>query len=339
MITIKDIAKKANVSSMTVSNVIHNRTAKVSPETIKRVKKIIEEYNYTPNMSARSLVNTSSKLIGFILYQDSNKPGNLFTDPFNTELLTGIEEVLKSNGYYLMVQTVTSLDEIHLIVRNWRMDGVIILGLLPGDVEQLDKKREKPIVLIDVLSEKNYKGIYTVGTADRLGSKLATEYLIQKGHKNIGFVSYEYRPDGVIGQRHLGYLDALETHGITKNNKNNYFYDKLTTNMDQFCEKIIQNLDTLTGLVFTADYLAIEIMHHLKVRGITTPKDISVIGFDNLEITKFITPKLTTISQDIHLKGKEAANILLKVVEKDKNQPPKIEIPVSLVIRESVKSL
>ncbi|MCH1624170.1 LacI family DNA-binding transcriptional regulator [Ferdinandcohnia quinoae] len=339
IVTLKDIAKEANVSVMTVSNVIHKRKAKVSEKTEKKILEIIKKYNYTPNMSARSLVNNSSKLIAFILYQNRKDERNLFENPFNTEVLAGVDEVLKENDYYLLVQSVSTLEEIYLIIKTWRAAGVIILGILPNEVSHLKGNIDTPVVLIDTIIPNEAGSIYTVGIDDRDGFRIATEHLIANGHRDIGFVSYSRILGGVDEQRYLGYVDVLEAHGIEIIDDRIFRYNKDEMNMDEFCNEIAKKKNLITGLVFTADFLAIEVMNSLRSKGITIPDEISVVGFDNLSISKFVTPKLTTVHQDITTKGKEAANILLEVFKENESDRSGIKLPVQLVERESVKNI
>lgn len=336
LVTIKDIAKEANVSVTTVSNVIHKRTSRVSKETIKKVEGILKKYNYTPNMSARSLVNNSSMLIGVLFYQNKDEADNLFSDPFNTELLSGIDEISKSLGYYILVRSISSIDEMKQICNTWKVDGIIILGLLPNEFDQLEQMQQYPIVLIDAYTDKN---IHSVGINDFEGSKIATEHLIEYGHRKIGFVSYELIPGGVIEQRYLGFLEAVSAHGLTINEDYIFHYQKEVETMERFCRKILEQKDQVTGLVFTADYLAIETMYYFKQNGIRIPDDISIVGFDNIPASRIINPSLTSIHQDIRLKGMRAAQLLIDSIKRKLDHPQKERISIQLVKRESVKDM
>ena len=128
-LTIIDIANQAGVSRQTVSNVIHGATSHVSPETLEKINKIIKENNYTPNMSARALVNKSSRIIGVINHLIPEKEGNFMMDPFHTALISGIEKELRVRDYYMMLRTVESVDELLSLFTNWNLDGVIITGV------------------------------------------------------------------------------------------------------------------------------------------------------------------------------------------------------------------
>ena len=119
-ITIKQIAEEAGVSMTTVSNVLNKKTHRVSEEKIQLIEEIIEKHHYIPNMNARSLVNSSSKLIGLLYYSKEND--FIFSDPFTSELLAGIEKESKRNGYFVLVHNVTSINDILTLQKNWNFD-------------------------------------------------------------------------------------------------------------------------------------------------------------------------------------------------------------------------
>ena len=125
MATIKDIAAYTGVSPTTVSNVIHGRSGRVSEETVHKIQDAIEKLGYVPNMSARSLVSSSSKVIALINHINTRKDSNFMDDPFQASLIGIIESALRENGYYLMVRTVDTADELLAFLRNWNVDGLL----------------------------------------------------------------------------------------------------------------------------------------------------------------------------------------------------------------------
>ncbi len=129
MPTIKDIAREANVSVTTVSNVIHGKHSRVAQETVERIERIIAVNNYTPNLSARALVNKSSRIIGVINHLIQSQPISFLEDPFHGALLGGVERKLRERGYYMMIRTVANEEELFSLFRNWNLDGVILTGL------------------------------------------------------------------------------------------------------------------------------------------------------------------------------------------------------------------
>lgn len=339
MATLKDIAKEANVSVMTVSNVIHNRTDKVSQETIDKVQSIIKKHNYTPNMYARSLVNRKSKLVAIIFFHTTETNEGTFRDPFNTEILAGIEEVIKKQEFHLLVQSVHSVEEIELIVSKWNVDSVVIIGMLPDKVSLLEQKITKPVVIIDTYYDSKKEHVFFVNSDDEQGAKLATQHLIENQHKKIGFVSYGgLDAGGVVEKRYKSYVDTMKKNQLMVNEQTVFSYDSQTENIESFCDRLLQLKSEYTALVFAADLIALEVMQTFFDRGVVIPEDVSIVGFDDIYASKLVRPKLTTIRQDIQLKGHQVAHIIIDLLNKKK--PQKVcTLPVYLVKRQSTRKI
>ena len=129
MVTIRDIAQATGVSATTVSNVIHGKSNRVSAETIQNINNAIKELGYVPNMSARSLVSSSSKVIGFVNHAVKRENANFMEDPFHSAAIGAIEAALHENGYYLMLHTVETAEELATFVQNWNLDGLFFTGI------------------------------------------------------------------------------------------------------------------------------------------------------------------------------------------------------------------
>lgn len=342
MATIKDIAKKAGVSVTTVSNVLKGNTKKVSSDTIKKVDLIIKELKYIPNMNARSLVEKQSKLIGVVCNLLNSNDGNSLKDPFTAELLGVFEKEIRKRGYYMMFYTSNNPEKINNLILNWSVDGLIMLGIKEKDYILIKSCSEKPIVLIDSYYSKT-KDILNVGLDDFDGGYKITKYLIENGHKNIGFVGSldlnknEFEIISVDQQRLKGFLKALEDFNI-KNNDDSYIYIKRDEKREVQIQKILDKINKYSALIFTSDYYAVEAINYFRSFGIKVPKDISVTGFDDVSFAKISYPKLTTVKQDIIRKGNTAVNILVDAIEGDKKSK-NICLPVELVIRDSVKKI
>ena len=133
MITIKEIAAQLDVSTTTVSNVIHGKTKEVSPETIKKVQKFLEEVEYVPNISARNLAQNESKIIGVVLKSRPDRYISLLQDPFVCEMISGLEDAIRSAGYYMMVYISDDIAEIISHISTWNADGLILFCMLDDD--------------------------------------------------------------------------------------------------------------------------------------------------------------------------------------------------------------
>ena len=336
MVTLKDIAKEANVSVTTVSNVIHGNYKKVAPETVEKIKMIIKRDNYVPNMTARSLVNKLSKIIGVINHVVPEKSGSFISDPFHSVVIEGIEKKLREKGYYMMIRTVYNEEDLFSLLRNWNIDGLIIIGLFQDEFFEKLTMSNIPFVLID--SYIDNQKVLNIGLDDCRGGYLATKYLIEKGHRNIVFASPIIKKNGVVEERFIGYKMALKEANIPFLDKNVYQQEITITEGIELGHKLSQRTD-ITAVFATADILAAGIISGVTESGKSVPEDISVVGFDDLYISSLTAPRITTIHQDPQEKGKVAVEALVSVIEGGTIENYNIILPVSLVERHSVKDI
>ena len=336
MPTIKDIARDAGVSVTTVSNVIHGRHTRVAANTVARISEIISTYNYTPNLSARALVNRSSKIIGVINHLIQSQPISFFEDPFHGALLGGIEKKLRERGYYMMVRTVADEAELYSLFNNWNLDGLILTGLFNNSFFERLLEANKPVVLLDSYVKNDR--VFNIGIDDKKGGFMATQYLIDKGHKNIVFASPQIHRHGVIDERFKGYLCALKKNNIPFAEKNLY-QQEITPNEGIALGISLGRRRDITAIFATADILAAGIINGLHEAGRCVPDDISIIGFDDIFYSQVTSPPLTTIRQDIGEKGAVAAGIMADFLEGKEKTPGTVTIPLHLVERGSVLPL
>jgi len=336
MTTIKDIALAVGVSCTTVSNVIHGRAGRVSADTIMRINETIEKLGYVPNMSARSLVSSSSKVIGVISHLTSHKNGSIVEDPFHSAFIGSIERTLSNNGYYLMLRTVETTAELLAFLRNWNVDGLFLTGVFQDDFFQALSELSIPIVLID--SYVSHSNMCNVGLEDYKGGYTATRYLIDHGHKNIAFASPTIRERGVVNERFLGYKNALSEASIPFREELVFEQElDVATTIALGCK--LAKREDITAVFATADILAAGIMAGIQQSGKNVPKDISVIGFDDINLCQLTSPKLTTIHQDASLKGTLAVNFLMDQLENNPIDNREVILPINLVERNSVRFL
>lgn len=338
MATLKEIAKEAGVSIMTVSNVINGNYAKVSKETISNVQEIIKKYNYSPNLNARSLAKRSSKIIA-IFVNTYFEHENVFKDPYLSELFGEVECFIRSNGYYAIIQSVTDIENASTLLQNWNADGAIFLSpQKEADMNQLIDRNSCPIIFIDSYNKSRSDSLI-VGIDDYKGGYLATKHLIENGHRKIGFAGYYSKENSVVSQRFEGYRAAMEEHGIPI--QDSYLIHTLTTyeaGMD-IGKDLANHRNGITAVFATADLLALGIMEGARLNGCMVPKDLSLVGFDNLELCSKITPKLTTVSQNVHNKAKTCVELLVNAIQKKELPNPRIICDVHLEVRETVKKL
>jgi len=332
MVTIDDIAREANVSPTTVSNVINGRVNRVSAATKERINRIIIEMGYVPNMSARALVSQSSKVVALINYLPINAA---FDDPFISRLTNAVERTLRESGYYLMLRSVSDADELQSFLQNWNVDGLFLSGVFDdGELCTALKKLNKSVVLTDsYLSD--YGNMSHVGLQDLEGAMLATNHLIKNGHTNIAFCSAVIRKGGVDDKRFKGYRKALTEAGIAYN-KNLLFTAEHSIKGAIKVGRTIATRDDISAIFAATDVLASGIIEGLRECGKIVPDDYSIVGFDDLDWSRLMG--LTTIRQNPYLKGQLAADLMVSMLE-NSSAAQNVTLPVHLIERDSVQAI
>lgn len=337
-ITIKDVAKHAGVSIAAVSYALNGKEHKVSQETLRKVHEAVKRLNYIPNYSARSLVQNKSKLIGVIIPQTEEHRQLILENPFYSEVIGGIELKARERGYHIILSGVDKgMSYLDVSVQR-NLDGAIIMGIYREYFYEELKKVRIPIILIDSYINDDY--FYRIGIDDEYGGYLATKYLIEKGHKNIALVTGSIRKDGVVEKRFLGYKKALKEANIFYNPEY-VFEDSVSYEHGlEAGQYIAQKSKGITAIFATADLIAVGVIRGLKEAGLHVPNDISVIGFDNILISKLFIPSITTVGQNITQKGVMAAELLIQAIEnKTKVDSKEILLPLEVIERQTVKTI
>ncbi len=336
-VTIKDVAVKANVSIATVSLVINNG-GRISQETRKRVLKTIKKLNYHPSRSARGLVSRKTGKIGFILTEEHF----LRTEPFYTRVFLGAEFEASKKDNYILLATVNSSfkknDPLPRFILERNYDGIVIAGWVPDALLDALLKYNMPIVIIDYIPHG--QGFPSILIDNLRGGMLATEYLINNGHKNIAFLGGEISHSSIM-ERLQGYKLALEKADITIDDGLIITNDEYLSRQNGYksAEKLFQQRKKVTAIFASNNATAIGVMQYLKDNGYKIPEDISLIGFDDVEADLLIDPPLTTIKVPKLEMGTEAVQLLLKMINNNSISPKKILVPVELVVRNSTKTL
>ena len=336
MITIKEIAKQLNMSTTTVSNVIHGKAGEVSGETRQKVEEFLKKVDYVPNINARNLAQNESKIIGLALKARADKYENLIMDPFVSELIGGVEETIRNAGYFMMLYISSDTTEIMRHVSTWNVDGLILFGMIGDDGIRVSEKYKKPIVCIDTYSIEGLKHFTNVGLDDEQGTYDITNYLISQGHKKIAFLSDNMT--GVDLARLNGFKRALADAGIDYLPKYFLKIRPRSEDIEESLDEICKRSKDFSAIVCVSDLYAVTLMAALEDKGISVPDDISIVGFDDNMLGKYHRPALTTVHQDIKQKGVTAADTLLKQLSGQKT-PNQIQLPTKLILRDTVKKL
>lgn len=335
---IKDIAKRCNVSVATVSYVI-NGIDKVPAEKRKLVLDTIKEMNYNPDLNARALSKGESKLIGILLplVEKEDSVSNLIGgNPFYMEFIAGVELAIQNQEYDILISGMYNVQGFKKWISSRMVDGLVIFGSVSSEIYKIIKEMNLPCCLVD---GDEIDGFISISIDDHLGGYLATKHLIDKGHRKIGFFGSSIDKSNVNKFRYEGYLKALKENGIPENKKI-IFEDEVSYESGvRMAEKIVNEKIDITSLVCTLDITAIGLIKGLTDLNVKVPDQLSVVGFDDIKMSSYIIPTLTTVKQDVVLKGKIATEYLIQTIQK-KIKPSRQTILIpSLIERKSTKSI
>lgn len=325
--TMLDIAKAAGVSKATVSRIINKKDANISEETRNKVLSIAKELNYIPNNIARSLTTKKSETIGIVVPD--------ITNPFFSEMARAIEDSANTLGYNVIFcnsdnETEKEQKYIELLISRLA-DGVIFIagGNSRESIEML-KHNGIPFVLVDRYID-GYRDCYGVYCDSKDGIKSGFEHLYSIGKRNIVFVTGPKELEISI-QRMEGYREAVIKHG---NFDDKYIFDGDFTIEGgiKVTEDILKSGIKFDAIMYSSDVMAYGGMKVLLRNGFKIPEDVSIVGFDNIQISQFIEPELTTIAQPIYDMGKEACRLLIDVINGVNVEKRQIYFKSELVIR------
>lgn len=332
--TLKDVAQLAGVSTAAVSYALSGKRP-ISEETKQRILAAVEQLDYVPDLNARGLSMRDSNLIGVVIPQTEPGERLMFQNSFYSEVLGSIEYYARQNGYHILISATDANESYLTLAKKRNLDGIIVIGMYPDEFYQEMKKTNIPIVLIDSYCNDHY--YHNIRIDDAYGSFLATHYLLEIGHRDIAFFVGQMKENGVMKKRLLGYQQALREFGVPF--REEYVFEGQVDYESgiALAEQLLQAWLPVTGIVAAADILAIGAMKGLYEQGKRVPEDYSIVGFDDAEVARYLTPGLTTVRQQISLKGQRAVELLLKHID-DPTLPKQEEIlPLQLVVRESAK--
>ena len=334
MVTLKDIAREAGVSVMTVSNVVNGNLSKVSKENAQRIREIIERRGYVPNASARSLAKNRANIIAIILRGAENE--NTLENPHNAALVGTIIQKIQKRGYYTMVNMMKCREDITQSLRTWNVDGAVFLGMFDDEIEEMCAASDIPMVFID--SYSSVRQLSNVGIDDYKGGRLAARHLIACGHRSIAFVSPPVLRTSVVQHRFAGFCDELEQHGISFRSEHPFVLESDVRPEDtmELGRRLAQLREKFSAVFVTSDQIASYLIQGMRSTGIRIPDDMSIIGFDDLMICRQMTPQLTTIAQDLEEKARLSVDILFRRLSAPAAPAESLVLDVTLVERESV---
>lgn len=303
-VSIKDIARLAGVSHSTVSRALRNSPL-ISAETAKRIQQIAQREGYSVSAIARSLVTRRSEAIGVVVTS--------IADPFNGEVVAGIEEVANRAGYSVLLANSQADPERELsIVQSFqqrRVDGILVASSRVGElyIPVLADLRI-PIVLINNHNPSEF--VHSVSIDNVHGAYEATKHLIELGHKRIAYIGDQFGLHSDSERVH-GYTQALEEYKIGVNPEWIARGDGKPEGGRAAAEHLLALNDRPTAIFCYNDMSSLGLLQAAKSAGLRVPEDLSVVAFDDLFFTPFLNPPLTTFSQPKKRIGGEAAKLLL----------------------------
>ncbi|WP_404455232.1 LacI family transcriptional regulator [Virgibacillus necropolis] len=327
MATIKDVAKLAGVAISTASYALNNST-KVSQSTRKKVENAAKELNYQKNGFASDLKRTKTNTIALILSDLSG--------PYYSELIKGVQDVATTNGYDLIACSSIGGSQSTAVkfLKEKRVDGVIILAHNISDELTLESAREGfPLVVLDRKLKNEFVVHVEVDNVD--GGYAATEHLIKKGHKQIAYINGPYNShDNEL--RFEGFSRALKDNGLTYQSKWRLSGDFTREGGYRATKMLIAQNELPEAVFYANDEMAIGGIQAFRENGIKIPEDISVIGFDDIQLAEYITPPLTTMKQPKYEAGALSVHLIFQLLSGEKvNHSYKLS--TELVERDSVK--
>jgi len=335
-VTMADIAKRAGVSTVTVSRALNDKPD-ISKETKAHILAIARELNYAPNVHARALATGDSKTLGLIVADSAN--------PYYAKLVRGVEDTASAHGYGVILCNTSEDQErelrAHQMLLEKRVDGMLITSIQVGSVPLYRLVREDvPFVLLNRYLE-DIETDYVIND-NRLGAYEATAHLCQLGHRHIAHLTGSQQISSVR-ERLAGYRQALEECDIP-------FDPTLVIRCGLFLEGAYQQAKAVvrtfspppTAVFAYSDLLAIGVLKALREVGLKVPQDLALVSYDDIEFAAFVEPPLTTVAQSAYEIGQQGTEILLDKIqwpEEEEWELRRVVLQPELKVRASCGSL
>lgn len=298
MATLKDVAKAVGVSNMTVSRYF-SEPEKLKKETRETIQKVVEELNYSPNSVAQSLV---SKRTNIIYVHIAGDIGSLH--PFLLKTVQGIGEALGEKGYSMLLRRSGYVNE--------SCDGIIAMGTTLEEEKKLVKiSRRKKVLLF---GNNNLFGNW-IDINNHLGSKMITDYVLDKGYKRIGYIAIDNQAQYSV-DRLNGFMESMKEHKILVEED---LVKRVSNHEPDGYEAAgeILKAEQVDAIICASDILAMGVMRYATEHGIKVPEDLAVSGFDGLGFENMTFPILTTVEQPTYEAGRELAIRMIHMIEND----------------------
>ena len=326
--TIYEVAREAGVSTATVSRVINDQRH-VRQSTREKVEAAMDRLGYVANRQARGLAGGRSRMVGLLVHELGSS--------YFTQVIRGIDTAVASIGYDLMLYTSHARVEAEarhaLELATGPVDGVIfVLAVDPSKYVETLRSRGMPFVMLDQSHEVS--GTTFVAAANRSGTRQAIEHLIGLGHRRIGFITGK---PGVNSARErlAGYRDVLSSAGIPYDRSLIVTGDFLEARGYEATKELLSLEERPTAIFTSADTAAIGAIKAVRDAGLEVPRDVSVVGFDDIPEASLVMPALTTVRQPLMEMGATAVRLLQRLMDEPEATPRRTELDTELVVRDS----
>lgn len=336
-VTLREVAELAGVSLGTASQALNNRP-NVAADTRTRVLDAAQSLGYQVRMTTPPCLETEVSLLGMLVKHDYGQ--EVKVNPFYSHVQAGVERECRQRGINLMYANIEVDASNHPVlwpqlIREDRLEGLILVGtFIEGAIDQLKRQIDMPIVLVDSYAPHlSYDSVVT----DNIGGiEQVVEYLVGRGHRNIGLIGANDQSPPSIRERREGYVRALRARGIDE-----HFIELSQLSRmagEEAAHRLLTRRPDITAIVACNDETAIGVMHGVAACGLRVPGDVSIVGFDNIDLARDVTPALTTVHVHKAWMGSLGVRALLERIHNPDQPRTTITVATQLIERSSVES-
>ncbi|MBX3062214.1 MAG: LacI family DNA-binding transcriptional regulator [Anaerolineae bacterium] len=330
--TIFDVAKRAGVSIGTVSRVVNNRD-RVHPETRERVLKAIRDLNFQANAFARGLASQRTNMLGLVIPQ--------VNDSFFFQIFRGVNDEAAAIGYTLVIvsQPRQGSERRYLdLFRRGHVDAMILVAI---DARRADIKQIQETGVPVVLIQQDGGSQIPMFVVDNYGGgRQIAEHLVGHGYQRFAYITgSDFTPDS--GERLRGLRDVLQEHGLSIDDNDIVRGDFLEGSGYRAALELLQRPQMPRAIFAANDQMAADAIRAVQDQGLRVPDDVAVVGFDDVPLASYVTPRLTTVHQPTYELGREAARMVFSVLQRERDQnlasrfAPRVQLPTTLIVRRS----
>lgn len=333
-VTIYQVAEAAGVSIGTVSKVLSNKRG-VGETTRQRVMQVAKKMGYAPSLAARSLTGGRTGIIGLLV---PYSPAQLFSDPHLMRNMLGIEEALNERDYNLLLVTAQKENDpassYERLFRSRYFDGIIVMETEKSGrlaLHQRLAQQEAPWVVLGYPA--GIAPCFSVYSDDFLGGQLVARHLLSLGHQHIALLSADPRPSA-FDERIRGFSDVLQEMKTNAEQPAVEYGNMTRTSGYKMAARLFARQPRPTAVFALNDRMALGVIDWLHENGLHVPKDIAVVGFDDIVESRTNRPALTTVRQQAERMGQEAVNLLFRLLN-DEKPPSRVVMATELLVRHS----